>query len=181
MAIKFKQIINYLDKQKLNYATQANQPIAYLSFKAENVEQIDTVIALEDDGTYLSMSTDVMTIGDSPLKCLIHQTLLDISYKSRLVRWGYDPISGKICASVELALPNANLSEQQFYCYLETLVYIVDAVAIPRLQLVLDKGIDPGMEEIGKQLLENLESNLPDGVIDALHNALSDRRQRRDS
>ena len=98
MAIKFKQIINYLDKQKLNYAIQANQPMAYVSFKAENVEQIDTVIALEDDGTYLRMMTYVMTIGDSPSKCLIHQTLLDISYKSSLVRWGYDPISGKICA-----------------------------------------------------------------------------------
>ena len=81
---------------------------------------------------------------------------------------------------VELALANANLTEQQFYYYLETLVYIVDAVAIPRLQVVLEKGIDPGMEEIGKQLLENLETNLPDGVLDALHNALSDRRQRRD-
>ena len=36
---------------------------------------------------------------------------------------------------VEIALPNANLSEQQFYCYLETLVYIVDAVAIPTFLL----------------------------------------------
>ncbi|AFZ37925.1 hypothetical protein Sta7437_4461 [Stanieria cyanosphaera PCC 7437] len=34
---------------------------------------------------------------------------------------------------------------------------------------------------MGKQLLENLESNLPDGLIEALHNVLSDRRQRRDS
>lgn len=180
MAAKFKQIAHYLDKQKLTYAIQANQPIAYLSLKAENVEQIDIVIALEEDGTYLRMVTYVMTIGDSPLKCLIHQTLLDISYKSKLVRWGYDPISGEICASVELVIANANLTEQQFYYCLD-LVYIVDAVAIPRLQSVLEEGIDPGIEEIEKQLLENLESNLPDGILDALHDALNDRRQRRDS
>lgn len=176
MAAKFKQITRALDKLGLKYAVQANESIAFLSVGAENVEQIDIVIALEDNGTYLRMVIpNLLMIGDSPLKCLIHQTLLDISYKSSLVRWGYEPMSGEICASVELVLANANLTEQQFCCCLEALVYGVDTVAIPRLQSVLEKGVDPGVEEMGQQLLENLESNLPDGVIDALHNALSDR------
>lgn len=46
---------------------------------------------------------------------------------------------------------------------------------------IKQQGIEPAMEEIGKQLLENLESNLFDGVLDALHNALNVSRQRRDS
>jgi hypothetical protein len=179
MAAKFKQITRSLDKLGLKYAVQANESVAYLSVGAENVEQIDIVITLEENGTYLNIEVpNLLTIGDSPLKCLIHQTLLDISYKSRLVRWGYNSISGEVCASVEAVIANANFTEQQFYCCLEALVYSVDTVAIPRLQSVLEKGVDPGVEEMGQQLLENLESNLPDGVIDALHNALSDRRQK---
>lgn len=50
---------------------------------------------------------------------------------------------------------------------LEVCIYISTSVK--------PQAINPVMEEIGKQLLENLESNLPDGVLDALHNALSDR------
>lgn len=101
MTIKFKQITRLLDKLGLKYAVQANEPIAYLSLGAENIEQIDLVIALEDNGTYLRMLIlNLLKIGDSPLKNLIFQTLLDLGYKSRLVRWGYEPMEWRsLCFS----------------------------------------------------------------------------------
>lgn len=181
MSAKVKQITHYLDKRNWNYALQHKESIIYLAVRAKNIAAIDTVIALEDNGTHLRIVTSLFKLGDSPYKCLCFQTLLNISLECRLVRWAYDPIDGEICASVELALENANLTENQFYYYLDSLLYVVDAVAIPRLQSVLERGVDPGVEELGMQLLENLESNLPDGAIDALHNALIARKQRRDA
>jgi hypothetical protein len=103
MVAKFKQITRCLDKLRFKYAVQANESIAYLSIGAKNVEQIDIIIALEDKGAYLRMGIpNLLTIGDTPLKNLIFQTILDVCYKSRLVRWGYEPMSGEIFASVEL-------------------------------------------------------------------------------
>lgn len=177
---QIKKIISYLDKLNWSYALQAKESIIYTTVQAKNIEQLDMTIYLDTEVNYLTIAVqNLLQIKNSVYKGVLFQTLLDISYNSRLIRWGYNSINGEVCASVELPLESTLLTEKQFYYCLQVLIYIIDEVAIPRLQSVLETGIDPGVEEVGKQLLENLENNLPDSALESLYDALKERRQKR--
>jgi len=95
-----------------------------------------------------------------------------------MVRWEYDALTDQINAKIELPLEDAQLTQRQFDRCLEALIELVDQIAMPRLLAVMQTGKDPGEVELGERLLLKLQELLPEGYINLLDQALTNRKNR---
>jgi len=105
------------------------------------------------------------------------QTLLTISWETKMVQWEYDPSDGEVRAMIEFPLEDAPLTERQFWRCVHGLVRIVDEKAFPRLQKTLLTGQDPGDEAEDERFLLEFEQHLP-GVAERIYRAVQRRKQR---
>jgi hypothetical protein len=94
-----------------------------------------------------------------------------------MLQWEYDPSDGEIRAIIEFPLEDALLTERQFNRCLYSLVQLVDELALPRLQMVMETGEDPGDIEEGERLLLQLENESP-GLLTMLERAMEARKRR---
>ena len=95
-----------------------------------------------------------------------------------MVRWEYDALTDQINAKIELPLEDAQLTQRQFDRCLDSLVQLVDEIAMPRLLTVMQTGEDPGDVQLGERLLLSLSEVLPDGSLNLLEQALTARKSR---
>jgi hypothetical protein len=171
-----KQVASCLEKSEVKHETDAENQCITTGFKGENLENIWLLISVSQDEDYFRiLAPQVLTNIREAHAGLIFQALLHISSQTNMVRWSYDPMDREISATVELPLLDGELTEKQFEFCLEVLVRTIDEIAMPRLQVILETGIDPGEEEIGERLLLNLEEAYP-GAIAYIEQALLRRK-----
>jgi hypothetical protein len=103
--------------------------------------------------------------------------MLSISWETKMLQWEYDPSDGEIRAIIEFPLEDSTLTEKQFNRCLHGLVQIVDEMAMPRLNVVMETGKDPGDLEAGERLLLTLQEEAP-GLLEMLERAMEARKQR---
>lgn len=179
MATTLNQIAQYLDNRHWKYHIQAADSRIITGVIANNVDQLPIAIALKEDGEYLELAApQLLQVKDHIYKGVLFQTLLAISWEVKMLRWEYDPLDGEIRASIGFPLEDASLTERQFNRVLGGLIQIVDEYAMPRLQAVLETGIDPAEKALGERLLLTLQEILPDGSLNLLEQALTDRKKR---
>ncbi|MGK7902778.1 MAG: hypothetical protein AB4352_15480 [Hormoscilla sp.] len=181
MSTTIQQIARYLDNRHWNYELldDSNDSRIITGVKAENVDQFLILIHLTEEGEYLELTApDLLQAKNHIHKEKLFQTMLTISWQSKMLRWEYNPIDGEVGASIAFPLEDASLTERQFDRSLGTLIKVVDEVAMPRLQAVLETGSDPGEEQLGEWLLLSLEEALPDGSLSLLEQALEARKYR---
>lgn len=94
-----------------------------------------------------------------------------------MLQWEYDPSDGEIRAIIEFPLEDAILTERQFNRCLDSLVELVDEIAMPRLQTVMEVGEDPGDIAEGERLLLQLQQESP-GLLNLLEKAMEARKRR---
>jgi hypothetical protein len=179
MAATLQQIKGYLDKKGWKYRVEADENRIITGVYAENLNQFLIVIQLDEDGEFFEIyAPRVLTnVKDHPHKTAILQTMLCISWETKMLQWEYDPSDGEIRAIIEFPLEDALLTERQFNRCLYSLVQLVDELALPRLQTVMETGEDPGDVEEGERLLLQLENDSP-GMLTMLERAMEARKRR---
>jgi hypothetical protein len=179
MAATLEQIARYLDVKDWKYRLEADNCRIITGVYAENIERLLIVIQLDEDGEFFEIYAPRVITGvkHHPFKPEILQTMLCISWETKMLQWEYDPADGEIRAIIEFPLEDAELTERQFNRCLYSLVQLVDELALPRLQAVMDTGEDPGDVHEGERLLLQLETESP-GLLSMLERAMEARKRR---
>lgn len=179
MAATLEQIAKYLDNRGWNYEEDEENNRIITGVQAENLESFLLVIQLDEEGEFFKLFAPQVLSGISahPYKEAILQTMLCISWETKMLQWEYDPSDGEIRAIIEFPLEDAPLTERQFNRCLSGLIQIVDDIAMPRLTAVMKTGHDPGNEDIGERLLLTLQEEAP-GLLNLLEKAMEARKNR---
>ena len=180
MATSLQQLSKYLDRRGWKYRLAEDENRIYTGVKGEHVDHLFVVIELEEGGEFFSVyAPKVLSddIRDHKHKLAVLQTMLSISWETKMLQWEYDPSDGEIRAIIEFPLEDAEMTERQFNRCLHGLVQLVDEMAIPRLTHVLETGYDPSDEDEGERLLLALQSEAP-GLLSVLERAMEARKRR---
>jgi hypothetical protein len=179
MAATLEQIASYLDKKGWKYRKEEDECRIITGVYAESIEQFLIVIQLDEEGEFFEIYAPRVLTGvkDHPHKDAILQTMLCISWETKMLQWEYDPSDGEIRAIIEFPLEDALLTERQFNRCLYSLVQLVDELALPRLKTVMETGSDPGDINEGERLLLQLETESP-GLLTMLERAMEARKRR---
>jgi hypothetical protein len=179
MAATLSQLTGYLDKKGWKYRVEAAESRIITGVYAENLEQFLIVIQLDEEGEFFEIYAPRVLSGvkNHPHKSAILQTMLCISWETKMLQWEYDPSDGEIRAIIEFPLEDAEMTERQFNRCLYSLVQLVDELALPRLQTVMATGEDPGDLEEGERLLLTLQEEAP-GLLQMLEKAMEARKLR---
>lgn len=179
MAATLEQVALYLDDLGWNYRIDEAEWRIVTNVYAENVQNFLIVVQLDEEGEFFKVFAPRVLSGvkDHPYREAILQTMLSISWETKMLQWEYDPTDGEIRAIVEFPLEDAEMTQRQFNRCLQGLVQIVDEMAMPRLETVMETGKDPGDLEAGERLLLTLQEEAP-GILDLLEKAMEARKQR---
>lgn len=182
MGVTLDQIASYLNKKDWKYRIDEKASRILLGVYAENIEEFLIVIQLDEGGEFFELFAPRVLSGvkDHPHKDAILQTMLCISWETKMLQWEYDPSDGEIRAIIEFPLEDSTLTERQFNRCLYSLIELVDEIALPRLKTVMETGVDPGdvIDGIeGERLLLKLEQTAP-GLLDLLERAMEARKRR---
>ncbi len=179
MGATLEQIAEYLDNRGWTYHLESEESRIITGVRADNVENFLIIVQLDEGGEFFKIFAPQVLSGihDHPYKEAILQTMLCISWETKMLQWEYDPSDGEIRAIIEFPLEDSLLTEKQFNRCLAGLVQIVDDVAMPRLKGVLETGVDPGEQDMGERLLLTLQEEAP-GLLTLLEKAMEARKQR---
>lgn len=179
MAVTIEEIATFLDKRGWFYELDPDANRIVTRVQAEHIDSLVVAIALHEEGRFFEIFAPnvIGNIQNHHYKEKILQTMLYISWETKMLQWEYDPFSGEIRAVIEFPLEDAPMTENQFNRCLEGLIHMVDAIAVPRLRTVMATGNDPGDEEAGERLLLALQERAP-GLLDMLERAMEARKRR---
>jgi hypothetical protein len=179
MGANLKQIANYLDNLGWDYRFDEEEDRIITGVEADNVEDFLIVVQLDEEGKFFRVFAPQVLAGvkEHPHKGEILQTMLAISWETKMLQWEYDPADGEIRAMIEFPLEDSILTEKQFNRCLSGLIQIVDNIAMPRLNQVMETGQDPGNLELGERLLLSIQEEAP-GLLELLEKAMEARKKR---
>ena len=179
MAADLQQIAYFLDNLGWDYRIDEDEDRIITGVESDNVEDFLIVVQLDEDGKFFRLFAPQVLSGvtDHPHKVAILQTMLSISWETKMLQWEYDPSDGEIRAIIEFPLEDSILTEKQFNRCLHGLIQLVDSVAIPRLMAVMETGHDPGNVELGERILLSIQEQAP-GLLELLEKAMQARKRR---
>ena len=179
MGATLEQIAGYLDCRGWDYRIDHERSCIVTAVQSEQLDSFTIVAQLDEDGNFFKLFAPQIISGvkEHPHKLAVLQTMLSISWETKMLQWEYDPSDGEIRAMIEFPLEDATLTEKQFNRCLTGLVQIVDDFAMPRLKQVMETGVDPSDEEAGERLLLALQEEMP-GLLDVLERAMESRKRR---
>ncbi|MBD2776616.1 hypothetical protein [Iningainema tapete] len=179
MAANLHHIARYLDNLGWDYRLDEEEDRIITGVESENLEDFLIVVQLDEEGKFFRLFAPQVLAGvqEHPHKAAILQTMLAISWETKMLQWEYDPSDGEIRAIIEFPLEDSILTEKQFNRCLSGLIQLVDNVAIPRLQHVMETGQDPGNLELGERLLLSIQEQSP-GLLELLEKAMEARKKR---
>jgi hypothetical protein len=179
MGTTLKQIASYLDAKGWKYKVDQEGWRILTGVYGEHIEDFLIVIQLDEEGEFFEIFAPRVLAGvkNHPHKAAILQTMLCISWETKMLQWEYDPSDGEIRAIIEFPLEDSTLTERQFNRCLHSLVQLVDELALPRLKMVMETGEDPGDLEEGERLLLALQEESP-GLLSILERAMEARKRR---
>jgi hypothetical protein len=173
MGANLKQIAKYLDNLGWDYRFDDEEDRIITGVEADNLEDFLIVVQLDEEGKFFRVFAPQVLSGvqEHPHKGAILQTMLAISWETKMLQWEYDPSDG------EFPLEDSILTEKQFNRCLSGLIQIVDNIAMPRLKEVMVTGEDPGNIELGERLLLSIQEEAP-GLLEILEKAMEARKKR---
>ncbi|MBW4643361.1 MAG: YbjN domain-containing protein [Goleter apudmare HA4340-LM2] len=179
MGANLKQIAQYLDHLGWEYRFDDDEDRIITGVEADHLEDFLIVVQLDEEGKFFRVFAPQVLVGvqEHPHKGAILQTMLAISWETKMLQWEYDPSDGEIRAIIEFPLEDSILTEKQFNRCLSGLIQIVDSIAMPRLKEVMATGEDPGNIELGERLLLSIQEEAP-GLLDILEKAMEARKKR---
>jgi hypothetical protein len=181
MGTTLDQISTYLDQYGLAYQSQPEKSRILIRVSLDPDEKLLVVIQLDEEGRFFKLFAPEVLAGvqEHPHRAAILQTMLSISWETKMLQWEYDPSDGEIRAIIEFPLEDSTLTAQQFHRCFSGLVEIVGSWALPRLHEVMETGLDPGDQDLllGAQISLRLQEEAP-GLLTRLERAMEVRKQR---
>ena len=179
MAVTLEQIAGYLEHSIWSYHVDDEEQRLLIEGHAAHIDDFLIVVQLEEEGEFFKLFAPQVLTGlqHHPHKLAILQTMLRISWETKMLQWEYDPSDGEIRAIIEFPLEDATLTERQFNRCLYGLIEIIDEIAMPRLMAVMETGDDPSDVDIGERLLLTLQEEAP-GLLSMLERAMEARKRR---
>jgi hypothetical protein len=182
MSITLDQIAAYLEPRTLNYKLQPEKARILVRLELEPAQTLLVVIQLDEEGRFFKLFAPEVLAGvkDHPHKTAILQTMLSISWETKMLQWEYDPSDGEIRAIIEFPIEDSTLTARQFNRCFDGLIEIVGDWALPRLHAVMETGFDPGDENdlmLGEQMLLTIQEQSP-GMLTLLERAMEARKYR---
>ncbi len=120
MATSVDQVAGYLDEMGLNYTRQSDSPTIITGFQTQNYvnrngdHSIMIVIAIEENGEFIKVFAPLMySYPQGPHTEAIMQTLLNISYLTKMLQFEFDSKDGEIRAMVEFPIEDSTLTLKQ--------------------------------------------------------------------
>ena len=178
MATNIEEISRFLSEAKdLNFSPVADPNILATRFHTESYVDTDgnrfcaMVIATEEDGRFLKVMVPLAyhfpKDANSYNKLALFQTLLQISWQTKMVQFEYDADEGYVSAIIEFPLEDSQLTQRQLlrciYGMVETLdrhhEQIVDAMRLG-LTPETDQQRRAAFEEFQKLRREERRRNL---------------------
>jgi hypothetical protein len=113
MGITLDQIATYLAPQGLAYQVQSDKSRILVRLELPSAENFLVVIQLDEDGRFFKLFAPEVLAGvkEHPHKTAILQTMLSISWETKMLQWEYDPSDGEIRAIIEFPLEDSTLTD----------------------------------------------------------------------
>ena len=152
MGSTLEQISEYLDSEGLKHRIDKDKDVIFTGFGTEQYVDKDgenhlgMVIALEENGEFLKIFTpQCYSALDETNRPALLQTLLMVSWKTKMIQFEYDDSDGEIRAIIEFPLEDAELTRRQLLRSVQSLVQIVD-----KYHPVIYKALREGVIEFGE-------------------------------
>lgn len=144
MGTTLEQISQFLDNQELRHKVLEERILTgfgtqqYLDDDGDY--HLKMVIALEEDGEFFKVySPGCYRYDGTEHRLAVLQTLLMVSWRSKMVQFEYDESDGEIRSVIEFPLEDANMTERQLMRAVIALVQIIDHYH-PVIALAISEG-----------------------------------------
>jgi hypothetical protein len=160
MSTSLDQIREYLRARNLEWQEDGSAERLIVPFRL-GTRDLPVVVELEEEGRFIEIYAPRVFVYPSggPHQLPLMQTLLLTSAETRMLQWEYDPSDGEVRAMIEFPLEDSVLTERQFFRAFDELVRLIH-VLHPRLQTVIDTGVDPGRRGRGTGLEDVMQGYL---------------------
>ena len=133
MGSTLEQISEYLNSEDLKHRIDKDRDVIITGFGTEQYidkdgeHHLGMVISLEENGEFLKIFTpQCYSALDETNRPALLQTLLMVSWKTKMIQFEYDDSDGEIRAIIEFPLEDAELTRRQLLRAVQALVQIVD-------------------------------------------------------
>lgn len=133
MGSTLEQIGEFLATEDLNYRIDTDRDVIVTGFGTKNYidddgdKNLGMIIQLEENGEFLKIFTPkCYSILEETNRAALMQTLLMVSWKTKMIQFEYDDSDGEVRAIIEYPLEDANLTRRQLLRSVQSLVQIVD-------------------------------------------------------
>ena len=144
MGTTLEQISQFLDSQELRHKVLEERILTGFGTQKYIDEDGDyhlkMVVSLEEEGEFFKVySPGCYRYAGEEHRLAILQTLLMVSWRSKMVQFEYDELDGEIRAVIEYPLEDSSLTERQLMRSVIALVQIIDHYH-PVISLALAEG-----------------------------------------
>jgi len=152
MATTLKEISSFLTEEGLKHSIPEGKDFIRTGFKTENYRDtegdphLSIIVKADEDGEF------VKVFAPSAYKCpadansfhrlSLFQTLLHISWMTKMIQFEYDPDDGEVRPMIEFPLEDAKLTRRQIVRCLRALVQILDKYH-PDIKDAIQHGLTP--------------------------------------
>jgi hypothetical protein len=177
MAATLEQISKFLMNQDIEFFHDEVEEVIVTGFQTEQYSNEDLnkklpmLIQLEEDGRFLKIFAPKCYMCEEEVhRPAVMQTLLMVSWKTKMIQFEFDASDGEIRAIIEFPLEDAELTEAQLMRAVKALVQIVDRFH-PVIQHALDEGViefppDTNPLDALQELFQQFEGMLEELGID---------------
>jgi hypothetical protein len=166
MATSIDEIKMFLDAEQLNYEHEEGKAFIRTSFRTDNYEANDgrksirLIIEVVERGEFIKFMAphayNMPKTASSFHKMALFQTLLQISWQTKMVQFEYDPDDGEVRANIEFPLMDAPLTQKQMRRCLMALANILDDQH-EHISDAIKCGLTPASDEEERKAFEEFQ------------------------
>ena len=131
MALNLEQVEQFLSARKLKYRREKNE--LTLAFRTQHFRDADghagvvVLVRIDEQGRHVEfLVSGLYRIRGCRHPAALFQTLLEITMRTKMIRFELDPRDGEIRCAVECPIEDGTLTRLQFDSILDGLVSAVD-------------------------------------------------------
>jgi hypothetical protein len=166
MATNIETLKGFLDAEKLRYDHDAGDCYIRTGFRTDNYENkegrksVRIIIELVEGGEFIKFMAphayNMPKNASSFHKMALFQTLLQVSWQTKMVQFEYDPDDGEIRANIEFPLMDSTLTQLQMRRCLMALANIIDDHHV-QISDAISCGITPESDKDERQAFEDFK------------------------
>lgn len=166
MSTTIVEIKGFLDDEELKYDHENGDNYIHTGFRTDNYVNKDgernlrIVIELLESGKFIKFMAvhayNMPKTASSFHKMALFQTLLHISFRTKMVQFEYDPDDGEIRANIEFPLEDAELTQKQMARCLASLTGIIDDYH-EQISDAIQSGLTPESEDEERQAFKEFQ------------------------